>query len=293
MSEPNRPLCVIGESKHEADHGYLCDHHYGTFRRTLAELETEAAILSVMPSLQQRSGSPSGAPAFTRAPARIDVICMTDPRRGELPWSADDFDDLGLDDTPSVLETLHSWARMVREEQKIGPPERITVSGERDLLDRQLPWMAEQPWIDELHGDMRKLLGQVRAANGTSNPRPIAQCPQCGGAVWRRDTWRTVWRVQPDRCERENIAAPDGPAYCENCNAHWDDANDMQRLELAEELRRRPHTSDGRPMSTAKEIVAAGIVSSVNNVRVRAHRLGIVSTRGYYDPELFKRQETA
>jgi hypothetical protein len=284
--------CVIGDSKHETDHGHLCEHHYNELRRTLAELETEAAILSAQPSLEQRQSNRSGAPAFTRAPARIDVICLTDPRRGQMRWGSDDFDELGLDDTPSVLETLHSWANMVREEQKITTPTRITLSGERELLDRQLPWIAGQDWIDEAYAAFRQLLGQIRSVNGTSNPKPIARCLHCpDGQVWRSNTWRTVWRVQHDRCERLNVAAPDGPAYCDTCGAHWDDADGMHRLELAEEQRRReaarPHTTDGRPMLTAEELVAKGVMSSINNVRVTAHRRRIISVDRHYDPDAF------
>jgi Zn-finger nucleic acid-binding protein len=130
----------------------------------------------------------------------------------------------------------------------------------------------------------------------------------CGGRIWQREQERHIWRqAEPgsDRCLRVKIKASDGPAYCERCRAVWDDPKEMDRLRLIEEQRQaeaearrkaeaaRPSTEDGRKMLTARELVEAGYVTSISNVRVKAHRRGASAVRGHYDPEWFRDKATA
>lgn len=295
MSESGCVMCA-----RDREHGYLCADCYTRLASMLAEIEDETAILEAVPSMAQRTGSGTGSLPSQRSPAVLDAIVAADPRRGLMRWSSDDFDPWGLDDTASVLETLHSRARAVREEAEIDPPATVTVSGERALLTDQLPWIARQPWVDEMFNEMRDLLAQLKRTNKTQEDRPVGRChlPRfesvCGGTIWQREQERYLWQqAEPggDHCRRVKMKVKDGPAFCERCRAVWDDPKELDRLHLIEEQRKkeaaRPRTEDGRPMLTAEELVTQGYVSSVSNVRVKAHRLGVSSVKGHYDPDAF------
>lgn len=314
-------LCVIGQHPHPTDHGFICGKHEVILRNTLREIEFEAEHLDASPSMEMRLGNGHSGLASERANGRLNVVAMNDKRTtahgvrtvGPACHSCwhdtcmvirrwQDAYDAQAIDIMSVLGTLHGWGRIVREEREMVGPEHITVSGERDFLDRQLIWCGEQPWISEMYGDLRTLLGQIQGANATGPDKPYCACPvitdgrPCRGEVWVHDELQPVWRRYPDRCAATWEDAP-GAAVCDMCGAKWATIADKARLKVmvsdaADELA-RPRTQDGEPMLTAEEIVARGLVSSVSNVRVIAHRLGAVGTGGYYDPRLFDTRASA
>jgi hypothetical protein len=302
--------CVI--CARDAEHGYLCADHYTRLASMLRDIEDEAAVLDAAPSMAIRTGSGGGSLAHERAPLNLDAVVAQDPRRGLMRWAAMDSDDLrafdpwGLDDTASVLESLDSRARTVEEESGEPLPKVATISGTRDYLTTNLPWISRQPWVDEFFQELADVLGQLQRTNKTRPEKPVGICqlPRtesvCGGRIWQREQERSIWRQAApgsDRCTRVRVKVNDGPAYCERCRATWDDPKELNRLHLIEEQRvaeaARPKTRDGRRMLTAAELVAHGLVSSVSNVRVRAHRLGVAAVKGHYDPEPFERQEKA
>jgi hypothetical protein len=261
----------------------------------LREIEDETAILEAVPSMQIRSGSGGGSLASHRSPAVLDAIVARDPRRGTGRIGWDDADPWGIDDTASVLETLHSRARSVREDLEYQPPARITITGERALLTDELPWIARQPWVDEMFVEVRDLLAQLKRTNKTQADRPVGRChlPRfdslCGGTIWQREQDRMLWRIKGDRCVREKVRVCDGPAYCERCRAQWD-GKELDRLRLIEEQRQaeaaRPRTDDGRRMLTAQEM-ADKLRMTVGNLRTWASRRGIRAVQGHYDEEWF------
>ena len=285
--------------------GNVCVNHYDQLSQMLADLETEAAILSAVPSMQIRMDAGRGSLASERAPVRLDVLVHTDPRRGTGRSETDD-DALAAGETLSILDVLHSWARIVREERGLTDSGPVTVTGERALWVRHLDWIVAQPWIDEAFTDIRQLTGQLKAANGHRADRPYSRCPvathtgSCSGAVWVRDELQPVWRRYSDRCAQTWEQAP-GAAVCDTCNSVWATEGEKARLKRMVEDQRaqaarealRPRTEDGRPMLTAEELIARGHVSSRVNVRVKAHRLGVVSVDGHYDPQWFSDKATA
>src|SRR5690349_8075404 len=124
--------CVICGGDRE--HGYLCASCYSRLSSMLREIEDEAAILSAVPSMAIRTGAGGGSLASHRSPAVIDALVALDPRRGTGRIGYDDADPWGIDNTASVLETLHSRARTVREDLGYQTPARVTVASERELL---------------------------------------------------------------------------------------------------------------------------------------------------------------
>lgn len=314
MNDPaNR--CAIGQREHKADHGYLCDNHETILRNTLREIEFEAEHLNPAPSMAIVLGNGHSGLASERANSRLNVLAMNDKRtiaHGARPagpachscwhdtcmvirrWQ-DAFDAQAIE-LMSVLGTLHHWGLTVRTSRKMAGPTHITITGERDWLDRQLTWCVEQPWVGDMYSDLRTLLGQIQGANATGPDKPYCACPvltdgqPCRGEVWVQDRLQPVWRVYRDRCSATWEKAP-GAAVCDTCGANWATDADKARLkrmvrDAAAELL-RPRTDDGEPMLTTAELVARGIVSSAANVWVIAHRNGAVSKGGYYDPRLF------
>jgi len=218
-----------------------------------------------------------------------------DPRHG-TGKSEDEDDELAAGETLSILSTLHSWARIVREERDLTDAGPVTISGEVDLLNRHIDFVCAQPWCDEAFTDVQRLVSQLRAANGHRADKPFSKCPvitnngACSGQVWIRDELQPVWRRYIDRCAQTWEAAP-GSAVCDTCHATWTTPAEKARLQnmvdqaKAEAL--RPKTEDGRRMLTAQELVDAGRVSSVRNVRTTVSRMGKSAVRGHYDPEWF------
>lgn len=296
-------VCVI-QCGRDAEFGYMCADHYARLSSILRDIEDETAVLETVPSMAQRSGSGGGTLASHRSPVVLDAVVARDPRRGTGRIAYDDADPWGIDDTASVLETLHSRARTVREEAEIDPPEHVTVSGERDFLSRQMPWIAQRPWIDEMFTEMADLLGQLQRTNKTRPDRPEGICDlpryesTCGGRIWRREQQRMIWRqADPgsDRCQRVPVKVNDGAAYCDRCHATWD-GPELHRLALMLEQQRaeaaRPRTEDGRRMLTAEELAKLRGVS-VNAVRIRLSRVGARAVHGYYDPDWYGDKATA
>lgn len=323
--------CVVHSKPAEARHGLLCDAHFERLDDMLRAIEDEAAMLSAVPSMAIQTGSGGGSLASERAPARLEVLAALDPRTKRWepeteqryvppapkqigPWCLfcdhetctawragrrrdlhDDEQDAGSAMLASVLEELHNWARLVREERELQPPDAVTISGERHLLVRHLEWIAEQPWVDECFGDIRKLLGLLQDVNKTKPDRPAGSCflltetGVCGGKIWRRATRHTAWRVVFDRCTQESVDLSDGPAYCESCGQEWDGA-DLDRLNLILEQQRkeaaRPKTDDGSRMLTAEEL-SSQLRISLNAVRIIVSRKRIPNVKGYYDPGHF------
>jgi hypothetical protein len=290
VSELDTGCVICGADRTQ---GYLCAKCYPRLSSMLREIEDETAILETVPSFAQRTGGSSGSLPSHRAPAVLDAIVARDPRRGTGRIAYDDHDPWGIDNTASVLETLHSRARTVREDLEYAPPARVTVSGERALLTDELPWIARQAWVDEMWFEVHDLLAQLKRTNKTQDDRPVGLChlihfgSVCGGRIWQREQERHIWRVNRDRCERVKLKINDGPAYCERCRAQWDDPKELDRLHLIEEQRKaelaRPKTSDGRRMLTVAEL-AAQHRTTENAIRLRLSKAGARAVSGHYDP---------
>lgn len=283
------PSCIICTTEREATHGYLCTGHFERLARMLRDVELEACLLDARPSMAIRTGSGGGSLASERSPVRLDVLALLDRRTYRYekpsigPWCPDcwhgtcvamrawdDAINARATEAMSVLETLHGWARLIREERDLTPPETVTISGERDLLTRQLDWLADQSFIDEPYRDIRQLLGQLKGVNGTNELRPkmVGVCPtlletgECGGRLWPND----------DR----------GEVVCDNCDRifgfeelrHLGDM--LIRQGYVEVFRAEWYT--GVPAGTIRRWVSEGRCTSEKQGKKLAVRIGEIET---------------
>lgn len=219
-------VCVICTTPREAVYGLLCIQHFERLAQMLRDVELEAALLDPRPSMAIRTGSGGGSLASERSPARLEVLAMLDKRTYPYarppagPFCAHCWHDTCIafrawdnavnaraTNLMSILDTLHGWARVVREERDHSTPESVTVTTERHTLTRNLEWLAGQAFIDEVYRDIRTLLGQLRAANQTAELRPkmVGICPtlledgECGGKLWPDER---RGEVVCDQCDR-------------------------------------------------------------------------------------------
>lgn len=176
----------------------------------------------------------------------------------------------------SVYGVLHGWAQQVRDERLMKIPTRrvidrvpglprpvdncacstcaaarwirhvplpLTIATERDVLTRQLGWIAEQPWI----GDMRRELGDLRAQllrhNRNEDERPLSgYCyrlvdgQECGGSLF---TAEPVHSVGPDTDAEDEGPHRPRAVVCERNPLHRWEGRDLARLSLILEQQRR------------------------------------------------------
>lgn len=203
--------CIVASRPHLAAVGaMICRRHLEQIGIWLREIEDETCLLDARPSLAIRLDGGHASLASEQAPVRLNVLVHTDHRRGTGKSETDD-DAHAAGDTLPILDVLHSWARIVREERHLATPRRITVSGERDLLTRQLEWIAEQPWVDEMFGEVKKLVAQLKRVNGTAD-LPVGKCStlydgeECGGHIRNVELQHDDGSTEPgfrcDRCRR-------------------------------------------------------------------------------------------
>lgn len=227
MTEPE-PTCAGSVGCQRRPHvGLLCRDHADRLGTLLRDVEEEAIYLDSRKSLAITHDQAGGGLASHQAPAVVDVVTLIDRRHstGRIWLPEDDADPYGWDDTPSVLETLHAWARVVREDRDLATPERITVTGERDLLTRQLPWIAEQPWVDELMAELTALVKALRRVNGTWD-EAVGKCDtlQPDGNLCDGDVWHVI--IHPDgtlaRGTHTKPGPDDEPGFrCGRCRRVW------------------------------------------------------------------------
>lgn len=201
-------MCPIGHRPHRAHDGMLvCAHHYDLLGQTLTDIETHAELLDTQPSLAIRLDSSGGGLASQLAPVNLDKVVARDGRRGAAGLGRQDADPLAHDDTPSAIETLHSWARVVREERQLTDTGPVTVASERRTLTFHLDWIARQPWVDEAWSELRHLRTHLMALNHDADERvrSVGSCPtltsdgECGGRLWPNEDDGSV---RCGRCRR-------------------------------------------------------------------------------------------
>ncbi|MGI5441663.1 hypothetical protein ACQEV4_31115 [Streptomyces shenzhenensis] len=180
-SRPLRP----DEAHRTACH--RCEHH---IRAWLRELPLQLPILEVFlhPSAPRpgtgRPG-PGGRPA---PPVRADVLNLLGPgadRRDDGP----DGDQSG---PRPIAAVLGAWIRFIAERRPAAPP-----TGPQAPLHltrwiaTHIDWAVRQPWIADLHRELRDLVTHIRRITGVEprrRPSPLP-CPDCSAFALVATGW--------------------------------------------------------------------------------------------------------
>ncbi|MGH3094583.1 MAG: hypothetical protein ACRDMV_01115 [Streptosporangiales bacterium] len=162
----------VGCLPREATEGNLCGRCYTRLAEALDDLPVTYALLEHVlepGSVQLDDGRRKrGKRADAPVPVRLDVVAYRDHRG-----------------TASVVALLESWARLVREERGLTQPTApATVVGEASFLRTHLDWIARQDWIIDMWNEILDLNRQLTQAIGETNPKPVGDCPECGGPLW-------------------------------------------------------------------------------------------------------------
>lgn len=305
MTDPttDRTRCVLGnpEEMHAAQLGsYVCAGHQEKLYEQLRSLVDTLSRIAIRAA---NTGSPgtgrSGSLASQRFVLDLESIALAGPLA-----PGDILDEDGWDEHHPAT-TVGMWARLVREERAIVPPDGpATLTSDVDLLVRHLDWCCAQPWIDDMATELGDSLARVRRADPQRHrPGDEGRCPavglgdegSCGGQL-RRERGAVPWLVRPDRCERVPIDVHAGVVRCQKCGHVWPTERDEASLRImrADAARDalRPRTDDGRPMRTADELSAEWGIARPT-VAVWAYRAGVKAVRGYYDPAAIRRDKVS
>lgn len=117
------PSCTATGCQHPPAAGsLLCPVDVRKLGDWLAQIGTEYELLSAAPSMQGREVGTIGGTtlAAQRSVGSMHVMALRAPRRGTGRIAYDDADPWGVDDTPSVFATLHTYAEMVRAPEQDG-----------------------------------------------------------------------------------------------------------------------------------------------------------------------------
>lgn len=124
MTQPDEqatPVCAADGCARPAD-PIICGKHADDLGQHLAQLGAEYELLSAVPSMQGREvGTIGGSTlAAQRSVGNTHVMALRDRRAVTAPFT--EPDPWGLDDTPSVYATLHSYAELVRDGRGLTRP---------------------------------------------------------------------------------------------------------------------------------------------------------------------------
>jgi hypothetical protein len=119
------PTCTAATcGRPQAAAALLCDVDVRRLGDMLAQIGSEYELLSATPSMQGREVGSIGGTTLTsqRSPGNTHVMALRSRARGTGRIGWEDADPWGMDDTPSVYDTLTTYAEMVREGRKLEPP---------------------------------------------------------------------------------------------------------------------------------------------------------------------------
>lgn len=189
-------------------------------------------------------------------------------------------DEHGTERLVSVYAVLHRWAQRTRDEHMLGVPvekilvrvppghegpfvvdtagtigattlipQQLTIATERNVLTRQLDWIAGRDWIPEMREDIRRIRNALLKHNRNEDDKPLTgwcykpaddSGTECGGNLW---PVYAEYESEPD----------DGPlqpreVVCDRNPAHrWTGGRggDLARLSLILERQQREAADHG------------------------------------------------
>lgn len=182
----------------------ICSPCLATMRAQLTAIPAALVVLREGSMQRERTGE-AGRTGTREAPlpCRIDTLNLVGPAA-----SGTVYDSYG-DQTGQrpIIDVLAGWVRIISEERRLNGPERWTETALAGWLTAQLGWSSQQPWIGEMHTELRDMTWAIR------------------GIARVEVRTRAVSRPCP-RCELLTLARTDHDAYtrCSSCGTAWTDA---------------------------------------------------------------------
>ena len=144
---------------------YLCRHCIDDLERDLAETPALAELVARDFLAAGQGGAGSDESRKTKGSPPL-------PLRVEA-----------LDALRDLQDVLISWTLMVAEDQQVTPPSGIPhCSTLARFLLRHAAWIVEQPWVDDLQGELAASVRPLRVITGEVVPQVTLSkaCPYCG-----------------------------------------------------------------------------------------------------------------
>ena len=124
-------------------------------------------------------------------------------RRRTLPDVVDPVGHEAHDHVRSLPAAVHGIAEWVRGERDESNPTKWTLVSELRYLATTVDWCAQQPWVDDLHADLRDLHSTARALAKDQPPGPMGHClvATCSGTVFPATVKDSSGRQDGGRCD--------------------------------------------------------------------------------------------
>lgn len=178
-----------------ATRGRLCGGCYRRLSDWLIEIPGDfftLATIRVPGSVIRQDGSSRTKQPEAPAPARLDVIALSE-RRGTSALR-EDGDELWyeLRDIPKTVAILHTYAETLRcdldpDHEFRELTRRFTVSGSCQYLRANLEKLIDADWIDDAMRDINQIYAHLTRVHGLISGPAIGSCLMvaCEGKVYR------------------------------------------------------------------------------------------------------------
>jgi hypothetical protein len=180
------PVCTICQHRDPAG-AQACPTCQAALRAMLTELRHQLVLLraSLTPGASTGAHVASGR-ATAPLPVRLDVLSLLGPApTGTVRTHP--HDQTG---PVPILGTLRDWAAAIAAERGLRAPARTTPDQCLTYLADHLNWICAQPWVTDLHAELRAVVRTVRGITRTQpRTRPLpAPCP-CGAFGLQQTDW--------------------------------------------------------------------------------------------------------
>ena len=117
-----------------------------------------------------------------------------------------------------ILDILHGWERIIREDRNLTPPALVPAKGSigQEIAATvkfhlaHLDWSATQPWIDDFHTELATIHSQGQAASRTQlAPVRRIKCPT------PTETGTCGWMLSVDDADITTAIT------CRRCHTNW------------------------------------------------------------------------
>lgn len=215
----------------EARVGLLCQRCADRLQQWITDIPD---LYATLPIRRTRTAGSAGSVKRSRrshspALADLDTVALTDPRT-TTSWIADprhNPDDDPDDPARYVPDIIGQWARLLVEEQRLSG-DYNTLPAAAAMLLRWWSTVCAQPWIDEMHDEIRGVYRILKRHHGDDRPQRIGVCISIIGEPGSLH-----------ECGAELYARQGDPVRCNQCGRRYDGLALLRIAERREQVEGR------------------------------------------------------